>query len=69
MLMWSEVLKLIIFYLSFFFVEVSYGPFHQHPEDHIDDDNRKLSKLGKDALDRNMGYTLNGILICLFNGS
>ncbi|CAG8846165.1 6808_t:CDS:1, partial [Gigaspora margarita] len=35
-----------------FFVEVSYGPFHQEPEDHIDDDRKKLRKLGKDSIDR-----------------
>ncbi|CAG8827156.1 19291_t:CDS:2, partial [Gigaspora rosea] len=28
-----------------FFVEVSYGPFHQDPEPHIDDDKKKLEKL------------------------
>ncbi|CAG8853286.1 41306_t:CDS:2, partial [Gigaspora margarita] len=28
-----------------FFVEVSYGPFHQEPEDHIDNDRKKLGKL------------------------
>lgn len=38
------------------FTEVSHGPFHPNPEQHIEDDNCKLSKLGKDALDRNMGY-------------
>ncbi|CAG8449697.1 10809_t:CDS:2, partial [Dentiscutata heterogama] len=27
-----------------FFVEVSYGPFHQDPEPHIDDDKKKLEK-------------------------
>ena len=38
-----------------FFTEVSHGPFHSNPEQHIDGDNFKLSKLGKDALDRNKG--------------
>ncbi|CAG8855573.1 20761_t:CDS:2, partial [Gigaspora margarita] len=27
------------------FGNVSYGPFHQEPEDHIDDDRKKLEKL------------------------
>ncbi|CAG8854622.1 27360_t:CDS:2, partial [Gigaspora margarita] len=35
-----------------FFIEVSYGPFHQEPEDHIDDNRKKLGKLGKDSIDR-----------------
>lgn len=39
-----------------FFVEVSHGLFHTHPEQHIEDDNIKLAKLGKDSLDRNDGY-------------
>ncbi|RGB32528.1 hypothetical protein C1646_816612 [Rhizophagus diaphanus] len=38
-----------------FFTEVSQGPFHQNAEQHIDDDNCKLTKLGKDTLDRNNG--------------
>lgn len=36
-----------------FFLEVSHGPFHQSPEQHIDDDRYKLFKLGKDSIDRN----------------
>jgi len=38
-----------------FFVEVSHGPFHPNPEKHIEEDNYKLTKLGKDGLDRNSG--------------
>ncbi|CAG8809263.1 41662_t:CDS:2 [Gigaspora margarita] len=40
------------------FVEVSYGPFHHDPEHHIDEDNIKLGKLGKDSIDR-IGKLLN----------
>lgn len=39
-----------------FFVEVSHGPFHPSPENHIEEDYYKLIKLGKDGLDRNSGY-------------
>lgn len=46
-----------------FFVEVSHGPFHPHPEDHINEDDHKLSKLGKDALDRNIGYVSDDYVI------
>ena len=36
-----------------FFVEVSHGPFHPNPDQHIVDDNVKSAKLGKDSLNRN----------------
>lgn len=43
-----------------FFIEISHGPFHPNPEQHVADDNIKLAKLGKDSLDRNRGrITIN----------
>jgi len=47
-----------------FFVEVSHGPFHPNPDQHIVDDNVKLAKLGKDSLDRISGTY--GDLVLLF---
>jgi len=44
-----------------FFVEVSHGPFYEHPEQHIMEDNIKLGKLGKDSLDRNSLYVNDNI--------
>jgi len=44
-----------------FFVEVSHGPFYEHPEQHIMEDNIKLGKLGKDSLDRNSLYITDNI--------
>jgi len=46
-----------------FFVEVSHGPFHPNPEKHIEEDNYKLTKLGKDGLDRNRGSGINNMII------
>lgn len=47
-----------------FFIEVSHGPFHPNPEQHVADDNIKLAKLGKDSLDRNKGsITINDMII------
>lgn len=43
-------------FFEVFFVEVSHGPFHPSPEQHAEEDNYKLSKLGKDSLGRNKGY-------------
>src|SRR2546421_3118778 len=31
--------------------EISYGPFHPNPDDHINEDNLRLGKFGKDRLD------------------
>lgn len=48
-----------------FFVEVSHGPFHPNPDQHIVDDNVKLAKLGKDSFDRNSGTC--GDMVLLFH--
>jgi len=48
-----------------FFTEVSHGPFHVNPNQHIEDDNCILSKLGKDSLDRNAGYCENDFVFLL----
>ena len=57
------MLQEIMIFLKFFFVEVSHGPFHPDPFKHIEDDNYKLTKLGKDGLDRNSGIQYNNVFL------